>query len=138
MRALRKLYSAAELLTVLIILAVLSACVTMTESLHNPEAVSTEAPAVKAARTAIDEGNALLTAVNRTIGANVDAKVWTRAQAQGYLDQSAGLGGRLDQAREALRLGNPGDAQAKADAVRSLILALQRKIAEEARKDGDQ
>lgn len=116
-------------------LALLIAGCGLTAPLHDPDKAATESTAVNAARVAIDEGNALLTAVNRTIGANVEAGVWTKSQAQAYLDESKALGKRLDQAREALRLGDIRDARAQADAVKALITALHARVAAEARRN---
>ncbi|MGH8676875.1 MAG: hypothetical protein ACREUQ_00800 [Burkholderiales bacterium] len=117
------------------LLVLLAGCETFTRPVHDPQAPVTESAAVHQARVIIDEANALLIAVNRTIGANVDAGVWTKTQAQDYLDESKILGQRLDQAREALRIGSFSDAQAQANALRVLIVNLQRRIAVEARKD---
>lgn len=98
-----------------------------------PEAAAAESPQAKAlrlARFSIDEANAALTAFNQTIGGNVANQVWTPDEAQSYLDESKGFGKRLDQAREALRLGNIGDAQAQAEALRAAIIKLQQLAAQ--------
>ena len=122
------------LLALAIAAAMLASCGT-TAPLHDPERISTESPEITAARTAIDEANGILIAVNNRIGDNAAAEVWTKAEAQGYLDRSKELGKKLDQARELLRLGNPADAQAQAVAIKTLILALQTEIAKRARQE---
>lgn len=123
----------------LFIAAVLAACALLAgcvpRPLHDPAKETGEPPAVRAVRNVIDEGNALLTAVNRTIQANVSGRVWTKAQAQPYLDESQALGKRLDQAREGLRLGNIDDAKTKADAVKVLITTLHAMVAAAGRKE---
>lgn len=107
----------------------------ITEPLHGPDAKVTESAEVHAARTAIDEANAILEAVNQVIGDNAAAGVWTKVQAQGYLDQSKDLGKRLDEARGFLRLGNPAEAQARTQAIKTAILALQLEISKRAREE---
>jgi len=109
----------------------------MTQPLHAPVAVTNEDSAVKAYRVAheaIDEANAALNALNITIGNNAASGVWTKEQAQDYLDQSKAQGKKLDVAREALRFGNLADANTQAELVKTLLLNLQRKVAAEARK----
>lgn len=113
----------------------LSGCETV-KSMADPlrSSASKEAPAVAAARTVIDEGYALLTAVNKVIGENVSAGVWSKAQAQDYLDRSREMRIRLDSARDMLRAGDPLNAKNQAELIRTAILALQKRIAADARK----
>ena len=76
-----------RLLAVFALALLLGGCGTwqaITQPVHSEKAVSTEPPAVRAARVAIDEANASLTGLNNVIGQNVEAKVWTKAQAQAY------------------------------------------------------
>lgn len=103
--------------------------------LHAPVAVDSVAGAQRAAQHAVDEANALRISINRVIEQNVRDGVWTPAQAQDYLDESKALGRRVDEARELLRLGDWANAQDRAEATRKLLLALQRKVAEQARKE---
>lgn len=111
----------------------------LTEPLHKPAdpsvVLTPQQQAQQLARHTVEEANAALTAVNRTIATNVTAKVWTKAQAQSYLDESKKYGKQVDAARDALRLLNFSDAQAQAGAVKALILELQKRIAAEARKE---
>lgn len=106
--------------------------------LHTPqtdEQAAAETPQQKALRlahAALDEANAALVALNTTIGDNVTNQVWGRNEAQDYLDQSKTFGKKLDAAREALRIGNFTDAQQQAEALRTLIILLQKKAAERA------
>lgn len=129
---------AALALAVAILLSGCAMVKQMAQPLHkSPSAeMSTVEKAQYVARAAIDEANAALTAVNRTITANVKAKVWTKDQAQGYLDESKKYGKQVDDAREALRLSNFANAEAQANAVKALILKLQQRIAVKARKEG--
>lgn len=107
----------------------------MLEPLHGDQAVTTEASAVHAARVAIDEANASLTALNIVIGQNVQAGVWTKPQAQSALNESKNYGKRVDAARELLRGGLLTDAKSQAEAAKTLILLLQKRVAEAARKE---
>ena len=90
---------------------------------------STEAPAVAAARLAIDSAYAELIALNRTIAANVTADAWTPDHAQAWLNKSIATRKKVDLAREALRTGNPLDAENQAKLIRSAVTELQRRIA---------
>jgi len=121
------------LLLLALLLSGCGAMQSMTEPIHAKP--STEAPAVEAARTLIDETNAALIALDRAIDANIDDKIWDKQQAQTVFDESKALGKRLDQAREALRLGDPLDAKTQAEAIKFAILALHRKVAAQARKE---
>ncbi|MDH4172140.1 MAG: hypothetical protein OEW90_05000 [Betaproteobacteria bacterium] len=110
----------------------LPACKSFTEPVHG--VTSTESKAVAAARNAIDEANVLLASVNKVIGDNAAAGVWTKAQAQGWLDETKAAGKKVGEARELLRAGLVVDAQTQAEAIRRVILAIQKRIAAEARK----
>lgn len=97
------------------------------------EKPTAEAAAVQNARTAIDEANAALTALNTVIAQNAVDGVWTKAQAQSYLDKSKGYGKQADQARALLRAGDPLKAENQAKLLRQAILVLHREIAQQAR-----
>lgn len=126
----------------LLFLMALYGCAVMeglTSPLHKQptaEQEAAETPAQKALRLAhatIDEANAALLSLDKVINDNFDNQVWTKAEAQGYLDQSVKFGKQLDKAREALRLGDLTGAQQQAEALRNLIITLQRKAAAGAR-----
>lgn len=85
------------------------------------------------AQAAINEANATLTAINNTIASNVKEGIFTKTEAQDYLNQSIAYGKRVDQAKALLDSGNISDAKTQADILQSLILTLQRKVAEKAR-----
>lgn len=85
------------------------------------------------AQAAINEANATLTAINSTIASNVKEGIFTKAEAQDYLNQSISYGKRVDQAKALLDSGNISDAKTQADILQSLILSLQRKVAEKVR-----
>lgn len=128
-----------RLLAVLALVFALGGCVS-TAPLQTPAVIENESPAAKALRlahVAVNEANAALTALNNVIGSNAEAGVWTKAQAQGYLDQSKEYGKKVDGARAALRLGNLTEARSQAELVKSMILLLHRKVAEQARKEGE-
>lgn len=116
----------------------------MTSPLHKPqteEQVQQESPFDKAMRLAhatIDEGNAALYGVNKSITSNVKNKIWTFEQGQEYLDISKGYGKQLTDARKALSaatlLEDVTDAQTQAEAIRSLIVTLHQRVAAAAQK----
>lgn len=104
------------------------------EPLHGEKQVQEE-PAVKAARTVIDELNGLLIAANSTIGYNIDQGIWNKATATEYQDKVDSLGKQLDRARELLRAGNPLDAKAQAELLRRAITELHRRVSAAAAKE---
>jgi len=131
----RKLYG---IIGAIILALALGGCGTlqgMSEPLHGDQAATTEAPAMRNARVAVDEANASLTALNKVIGDNAETGVWTKAQAQGYLNDSKAYGKKVDAARELLRGGLLVDAKSQAEAVKALILVLHKRVADAARKE---
>ena len=121
-----------------LVLAVLPACafVGPVEPVA-PIAVPTTLPAAgKQAQNAINEANIDLTAAASVINANIKDAIWTKAQAQAYLDKVRDYSKRVDRAQEAVRLGDFGSAKGQVEAVRSLILILHREVAAQARKEG--
>ena len=126
------------LLVLFVCLTGCAATAGMFQPLHTPVAVENEDAAVKAyrlAHNAIDEANAELTSLNRVIASNATAGVWTKSQAQGYLNQSKDFGKKVDKAREAMRLGDLNDANVQATALKALIVQLQIEVAKKARKE---
>lgn len=104
-----------------------------------PIAVPTSLPeAGKAAQQAINEANIALTAAYRVIGDNAEAGVWTKGQAQGYMDKVNGYSGQVDEAQAALDRGMWATAASQAALVNQLILALSKEVASQARKAGTQ
>lgn len=90
--------------------------------------------AVCQAESLIGEGYAMLISLNTVIEQNVDAKVWTKSQAQEYLDSSRAARKKLDSARELLRLGDVAGAASQAQLIKRVLLELQQKIAAQARR----
>ena len=82
----------------------------------------------------LNKANVLLASIDTTIKSNVDAKVWPKAVAQGYLDRSKAAGAKLDAAYQVLSQGNFSDALSQANLVNDLIVALQREVAAQAAK----
>jgi hypothetical protein len=107
-----------------------------TSPLHKPttEALTPVQQAQKAARIAVDEANAALTALNRTIAANVKEGIWTKEQGQSALDESKAHGKNVDRAVTALEAGLYLDAQNQAELAKRVILSLHKKAAERARQ----
>lgn len=110
----------------------------LTSPLHNKPVPADETPAQKALReahNAIDEANAALFALNKTISSNIKAGVWTRQQAQAYLNQSVDYGAKVDKARDLLKLGDITNAQQQAAAIKLLIIELHKQVAQQAGKE---
>jgi outer membrane biogenesis lipoprotein LolB len=114
----------------------LSGCIS-TAPLQAPVVIDNESPQAKALRlahVAVNEANAALTALNNVIGDNAESEVWTKEQAQAALDESKAYGKTIDRARAALALGDLSEAKTQADLAKTLILALHKRVAQEARK----
>lgn len=122
----------------LVLTVLLAGCVS-TAPLQTPVVVeneSTEAKALRLAHVAVNEASAALTALNNVIGSNAESGVWTKAQAQSYLDTSKEYGKQVYRARVLLSMGNPLEARTQAELVKSMIMILHKKVAEAARKEG--
>lgn len=87
------------------------------------------------AQNVINEATLAITAAANVVRLNVKDEIWTKAQAQGYLDKLAGYLKDIDRAQDALDLGNFTSAKAQADLLSSLILILHREAAAQARKE---
>jgi len=90
----------------------------------------------KQAQLAINEANVTIAAAAAVIRGNITDQIWTKAQAQGYLDKVKSYRKDVDRAQEALDAGSFVTAQGQANAVRSLIVILHREVAAQARKEG--
>lgn len=104
--------------------------------LHKPttETLTPAQQAQRTARIAVDEANAALTSLNRTIAANVREGIWTKEQGQSALDESVAQGKNVDRAIKALEDGLYLDAQNQAELAKRVILSLHKKAAEKARE----
>ena len=108
------------------------------QPVHAPTTIEGETAVQKAnrlAHAALYEAYVDLNALNVVIGNNAEASVWTKAQAQAALDESIAARRKVDKAYEALKLGNITDATSQAELIKAVILALQKKVAEAARKE---
>lgn len=106
------------------------------QPVHAPIVIDNEAAAAKAfrlTRNAIDESYAILIATNRVIESNVSTGIWTKAQGQSHLNQSKKFRKSVDEAENALLLGNINDAKVRAAAIKALVLRLQIEVAQAAR-----
>ena len=92
-------------------------------------------PGAQQAQLAINEANLALTAAANVIAGNVKDRIWTKQQAQGYLDKVKDYVRQVDRAQELVRLGDFVQGKTQAEAVRSLIVILHREIAAQARKE---
>ena len=70
------------------------------------------------------------------IRGNIKDQIWTKEQAQSYLDKVKLYRKDVDRAQEAVDAGNFITANGQANAVRSLIVILHREVAAQARKEG--
>lgn len=89
--------------------------------------------APKTPQEAINEANVYLTATANVIKQNVEDKIYTKDEAQKYLNKVRELSKKVDDAQVLVRAGLP-DAKDQAELVRSLIIALHREVAARARK----
>lgn len=78
----------------------------------------------------------LLIAVNQTIKQNADARLWTKAQAQSYLDRSKDARTKLDAAYAVFKNGDYGAALSQANLTNTLLQALLTEVAREQAKQG--
>lgn len=88
----------------------------------------------KQAASLINEANVLLTALNLTIKDDVEGGIYTKAQAQGYLDKTKAAGAKVDEAQLLLAKGDYSKAISVAQLQKTVLLALQRELAAQARK----
>lgn len=101
-----------------------------------PKPDTNEAQAIKSLREIVNEGYAGVTSLNRVIEQNVLAGVWTKSQAQEYLDFSKETRKKLDKARDVLKLQDVAAAKTQREIVDKVVLELHKKIAAAARKEG--
>ena len=69
------------------------------EPITSIKAPTTLSEAGQAAQAAVNEANLSLTAAANIIGQNVKDRIWTKTQAQGYLDKVKDYAKRTDQAQ---------------------------------------
>lgn len=86
------------------------------------------------AQNAVNEANLGLTAAANVVAGNVKDRIWTKAQAQPYLDKIKDYAQQVDRAQELIRLGEFGAGKTQAEATRALIVILHREIAAKARE----
>lgn len=108
-------------------------CVTVTKNPDGKEVRSVNQLCFDAAE-AIAQANALLAAVDRATLNNLQAGIWTKAQAQPYYDQTSKLGERVEQANTVFLSNNFTQALTSANATKQIILQLQKQVAAQARK----
>ena len=85
------------------------------------------------AQLAVNEANLSLTAAANVITQNLKDKVWTKQQAQGYLDKVRLYAKDVDKAQDLVRLGQFELGKSQAELTKSLIIILHREIAAKAR-----
>ena len=90
------------------------------------------------AANAVNEAYVALIAANNLIKSNVDAGIYTKEQAQRYLDRSKVARLKVDAAKAAFDATDYTSAVSQANITKTLLLALQREVAAQARKDAAQ
>ena len=86
------------------------------------------------AQLAVNEANLSLTAAANVVAGNLKDRVWTKAQAQGYLDKIKDLSHQVDRAQELIRLGDFTQGKTQAEVVKAALIILHREIAAKARE----
>jgi hypothetical protein len=125
-------------------LAILSGCALFTPyqaPVSQKAPVVCEAVTAEGAKTACAEaGDVLikayvtLAAVNQDIKETAPTGVWTKAQAQGYLDRSKDARQRLDKAWTIFAAGDYQSALSQANITTTLLVALEKEVATQAAK----
>ena len=105
------------------------------EPLSKGTVSQTHPPAGQQAQLAVNEANLALTAAANVIQGNLKDRIWTKQQAQGYLDKVKDYAQQVDRAQELVRLGQFDLGKTQAEVTRSLIIILHREIAAQARKE---
>lgn len=85
-------------------------------------------PAAQKAQNVINEANVTLTAAALVIARNKKEGISTRAQAQADLNKVKKAGEDLDKVQILLDAGSVADAQARAEALNTLLLSLHKEV----------
>lgn len=110
----------------------LSAC-TLFQPADIPVSQSLSSQA-QTAQKAINEANVTLTATASVIAQNVSEGIYTKPEAQSYLNKVKDLAKKVDAAQVLLHGGNILDAKNQAELLASLIVTLHREVTSKARK----
>lgn len=84
----------------------------------------------------INEADAILLSADRTIVSRFESKIWTQAEAQGYLTKTGEYGDKVSTARQVFRTGNFTEALNQASITKRLVVELEKQIAAAARAGG--
>ena len=98
------------------------------------EPISKPSSPAETAQLAVNEANLSLTAAANVVAGNLKDRVWTKAQAQGYLDKIKDLSHQVDRAQELIRLGDFTQGKTQAEVVKAALIILHREIAAKARE----
>ena len=85
------------------------------------------------AQLAVNEANLSLTAAANVVAGNVKDRIWTKEQAQGYLNKIRDYARDVDRAQDLVRAGQFELGKSQAELTKSLIIILHREIAQKAR-----
>lgn len=125
------------LLASLAIAPLLSGCQTLQELVgpgEAPKVDQTLSVPAQAAQQAVNEANLTITATANVIGNNAESGVMTKAEAQKALDEVADWRKKAKAAQSLLDAGDIGNAKTQAELINQAVLALQKRVAAEARK----
>ena len=86
------------------------------------------------AQLAVNEANLSLTAAANVVAGNVKDRIWTKEQAQGYLNKIRDYARDVDRAQDLVRAGQFELGKSQAELTKSLIIILHREIAAKARQ----
>jgi len=123
-----------RLVVALALLGALSGCAMLGEPVSPIAVPSSLSDAGKQAAQLVNEGNVLIAALANTLRDDVQAGVYTREQGQRYLDRLVEAADGIDKANDLLRMGQYDEASSVAKLQQSLLTALQRELAAQARK----
>lgn len=92
-------------------------------------------PQLQTAQATINETNILLTATANVVAQNLKDGVYTKAEAQSYLDKVKSLASQVDTAQALIRVGDM-TAMDKTKLIQQAVVVLHREVAARARKGG--
>ena len=98
------------------------------------EPISKPSSPAETAQLAVNEANLSLAAAANVVSSNVKDRIWTKEQAQGYLNKIRDYAKDVDRAQDLVRAGQFELGKSQAELTKSLIIILHREIAAKARQ----
>jgi uncharacterized protein YceK len=115
------------------LLLVLTLLLAGCQTLHEAKVPTTAAEAQQEARKAVDEAYLTIIAIARVVRANLQAGVYTQAQADAYQAKLASMLTQVTEAEDWVKRGLP-DAAQRAKLLNRLLVELQKEVAAKARQ----